>query len=102
MSQNSSIEKRKYLTITMTVVLFLVIYREYSKSVLTKTKKSYTEKSLSRVLDEKISEAFVQKPKRVLLLTTFRSGSTFAGQLFNQNFDAFYLFEPLGIVFQKC
>ncbi|XP_077180820.1 carbohydrate sulfotransferase 6-like [Paroedura picta] len=30
----------------------------------------------------------------VLILSTWRSGSTFAGQLFNQNPDVFYLMEP--------
>ena len=36
------------------------------------------------------------RPIKVLLLTAHRSGSTFVGELFNQNDDAFYLFEPLG------
>ena len=31
----------------------------------------------------------------VLLLTAHRSGSTFLGELFNQNSNAFYMFEPL-------
>ena len=31
---------------------------------------------------------------KVLLLTYMRSGSTFTGELFNQNPDAFYWFEP--------
>ena len=49
-------------------------------------------------IDDVIAEAYVQSPKKVLLLTAFRSGSTFAGELFNRNSDAFYLFEPLGTV----
>ena len=35
-------------------------------------------------------------PIKVLLVTAHRSGSTFLGELFNQNKNAFYLFEPLG------
>ena len=31
----------------------------------------------------------------VLLLTNYRSGSSFLGQLFNQHPNAFYTFEPL-------
>ena len=42
------------------------------------------------------------KPKKtktnVLLVTAYRSGSTFLGELFNRNNDAFYLFEPLAAV----
>ena len=34
-------------------------------------------------------------PMMVLLLTYQRSGSTFIGQMFNRNPDAFYAFEPL-------
>lgn len=32
---------------------------------------------------------------RVLLVTAHRSGSTFLGELFNRNPNAFYIFEPL-------
>ena len=32
---------------------------------------------------------------KVLLICAHRSGSTFLGELFNQNEKAFYLFEPL-------
>ena len=40
-----------------------------------------------------------QKTKtNVLLITAHRSGSTFLGELFNRNNDAFYLFEPLAAV----
>ena len=35
---------------------------------------------------------------KVLLLASHRSGSTFLGEIFNQNSEAFYLFEPLGAV----
>jgi len=35
---------------------------------------------------------------RVLLVTAHRSGSTFLGELFNRNPNAFYIFEPLASV----
>lgn len=38
---------------------------------------------------------FPDKQIKVLLVTAFRSGSTFTGQLLNINDDTFYLFEPL-------
>ena len=34
-------------------------------------------------------------PKSVVILTYQRCGSTFFGQVFNQNPEAFYLYEPL-------
>ncbi|XP_015280458.1 PREDICTED: carbohydrate sulfotransferase 5-like, partial [Gekko japonicus] len=37
----------------------------------------------------------------VLILSTWRSGSTFAGQLFNQNPDVFYLMEPAKHVWNR-
>lgn len=37
-------------------------------------------------------------PTKVLLLASHRSGSSFLGEIFNQNPNAFYLFEPLAAV----
>jgi len=37
-----------------------------------------------------------EKPIKVLIVSTYRSGSSFIGELFNQNSKSFYLFEPLG------
>lgn len=39
---------------------------------------------------------------KVLLLASHRSGSTFLGEIFNQNPEAFYLFEPLGAIQAKA
>ena len=40
--------------------------------------------------------AFVDgQPKSVIILTYQRSGSSFFGQMFNSNPNAFYMFEPL-------
>ena len=46
-------------------------------------------------VDNKSDEAERNKQKMfVILVTGFRTGSTFLGELFNQNDDALYLFEP--------
>ncbi|XP_068872059.1 carbohydrate sulfotransferase 1 [Aphelocoma coerulescens] len=37
----------------------------------------------------------LSRKTHVLILATTRSGSSFVGQLFNQHFNVFYLFEPL-------
>jgi len=39
-----------------------------------------------------------QSKTNVLLITAHRSGSTFLGELFNRNNNAFYMFEPLAAV----
>nr|XP_002130975.1 carbohydrate sulfotransferase 3-like [Ciona intestinalis] len=42
------------------------------------------------------------RQKVVILFTTKRSGSTFLGEVFNQNPEAFYLFEPLFPFTRTC
>ncbi|OXB61172.1 UNVERIFIED_CONTAM: hypothetical protein H355_007958 [Colinus virginianus] len=50
-----------------------------------------------RLCDESPTFAYNLSTRKthVLILATTRSGSSFVGQLFNQHFDVFYLFEPL-------
>nr|XP_033784646.1 carbohydrate sulfotransferase 1 [Geotrypetes seraphini] len=57
-----------------------------------------------RVLDTPLAEracdeipvvSNVSRKTHILILATTRSGSSFVGQIFNQHFDIFYLFEPL-------
>ncbi|KFO09951.1 Carbohydrate sulfotransferase 1 [Balearica regulorum gibbericeps] len=49
-----------------------------------------------RLCDESPTFAYnLSRKTHVLILATTRSGSSFVGQLFNQHFDVFYLFEPL-------
>ena len=48
---------------------------------------------LPRVWDPAFSEHLTKTPKVVILVTAFRSGSTFVGELFNQNPDILYDFE---------
>jgi hypothetical protein len=43
----------------------------------------------------------VNQTTKVLLVTHFRGGSTFLGQLFNQNPEAFYWFEPFATVYNQ-
>ena len=49
---------------------------------------------------EKINDTNSPQTK-VLLITAHRSGSTFLGELFNQNENVFYLFEPLAAIQSK-
>ena len=52
------------------------------------------------VKSEEIDDA--KRPQtKVLLIAAHRSGSTFLGELFNQNENAFYLFEPLVAIQSK-
>ncbi|KFV54330.1 Carbohydrate sulfotransferase 1 [Gavia stellata] len=49
-----------------------------------------------RLCDESPTFSYnLSRKTHVLILATTRSGSSFVGQLFNQHFDVFYLFEPL-------
>ncbi|KFQ40469.1 Carbohydrate sulfotransferase 1 [Mesitornis unicolor] len=49
-----------------------------------------------RLCDESPTFTYnLSRKTHVLILATTRSGSSFVGQLFNQHFDVFYLFEPL-------
>ncbi|XP_063679909.1 carbohydrate sulfotransferase 1-like [Bolinopsis microptera] len=48
---------------------------------------------LPKVWDPAFSEYLTTKPKVIILVTAFRSGSTFMGELFNQNPDILYDFE---------
>ncbi|NXL60175.1 CHST1 sulfotransferase, partial [Chordeiles acutipennis] len=49
-----------------------------------------------RLCDESPTFGYnLSRKTHVLILATTRSGSSFVGQLFNQHFDVFYLFEPL-------
>ncbi|XP_007890557.1 carbohydrate sulfotransferase 2 [Callorhinchus milii] len=41
------------------------------------------------------------KRQHVFVFTTWRSGSSFVGELFNQNPDVFFLYEPMWHVWQK-
>ena len=50
--------------------------------------------NLSEIQEKAHSEPF---PRKVLIISRGRSGSSFLGDLFNQNNEMFYLFEPMGI-----
>lgn len=43
---------------------------------------------------QRLPEPTVRSPKKVLLYTYMRSGSSFLGEIFNRNPDVFYIFEP--------
>ena len=44
------------------------------------------------------NENYNNNPTKVLIITSYRSGSTFLGELFNQHDDSFYFFEPLVVL----
>ena len=50
--------------------------------------------NLGEIQEKAQSEPF---PRKVLIISRGRSGSSFLGDLFNQNNKMFYLFEPMGI-----
>ncbi|KAG9276760.1 carbohydrate sulfotransferase 2-like [Astyanax mexicanus] len=45
--------------------------------------------------------SLAKKRQLVYVLTTWRSGSSFFGELFNQNPDVFFLYEPMWHIWQK-
>ena len=47
---------------------------------------------------DSVTEGHIQK---VILATYFRGGSTFLGEMLNNNPDAFYMFEPLNVPFNE-
>ena len=65
------------------------LYADLKKS-LTKMR-NFT--NSSKILEKSQPTPF---PRKVLIVSRGRSGSSFLGDLFNQNKEVFYLFEPLG------
>lgn len=54
------------------------------------------ERNISLKGDDLMPKKIIQRGKLfVLMVTGFRTGSTFLGEMFNQNSDVFYMFEPL-------
>ncbi len=44
----------------------------------------------------------VNNPKAVIIITTWRSGSKFLGEILSRHPNTFYSYEPLGKEFQAC
>ena len=55
------------------------------------------QETIAETLD-KVSDKFDIKPTHVAIVTNRRSGSSFLGQIFNQNPDVFFHFEPLKVM----
>ncbi|KAK2189778.1 hypothetical protein NP493_97g01001 [Ridgeia piscesae] len=113
--------RRKYLSVTIVGVLCIVYYvstwqssrlhRPFGdKSVVLSnqiravqplSEHSLTSKHVRRTVDNTTqtppSERGVSD-KRIIILTTRRSGSSFVGQLFNEHPDIAYLFEPMQLI----
>lgn len=65
-----------------------------SKNIKQKMPKA-TVKLQTNMYEEISRTLYKRKGTFVILASYYRSGSTFTGQIFNQNPDAFYLFEPM-------
>jgi len=91
----------RHISITILIVIFgLVLFKTFSKSrngsikdlqnnfnsTIFSNKKFSTNNKLQRKGSSR---------KQVLIVTEYRSGSSFIGEIFNRNPDIFYLFEPL-------
>lgn len=63
------------------------------RSMAAENRCGHIKDNVTRALCEDVNGQ--QGRKHILILATARSGSSFLGQLFNQNSDVFYLFEPL-------
>jgi len=55
--------------------------------------------NIDKIVGKNITK--IEQPVKVLIVSAYRSGSSFIGELFNQNSEAFYLFEPLGAVYSN-
>ncbi|XP_032805093.2 carbohydrate sulfotransferase 1 [Petromyzon marinus] len=51
--------------------------------------------NVAKIVETAATATAAPKRKHILIFATTRSGSSFMGQLFNQNPEVFYLFEPL-------
>ena len=74
--------------------------RQQPIDVSSKSKQIIQNEDLDTAGQEKIDDTNRSQTK-VLLITAHRSGSTFLGELFNQNKNVFYLFEPLAAIQSK-
>ncbi len=55
-----------------------------------------------RAVEKKMPITLLANATKVLLLTYYRGGSTFLGEIFRRNPEAFYWFEPLGGLLDKA
>uniref|UniRef100_A0A3Q2ZAX7 Sulfotransferase n=1 Tax=Hippocampus comes TaxID=109280 RepID=A0A3Q2ZAX7_HIPCM len=51
--------------------------------------------------EDPTAPSLAKKRQLIYVLTTWRSGSSFFGELFNQNPDVFFLYEPMWHIWQK-
>ena len=49
-------------------------------------------------VNQKQHEKFDSKKKKFLIYTSYRSASSFVGELFNNHLDIYYMFEPLKLL----
>ena len=77
----------------MHVLFGLKIYLYFLIWTSFRSHENFNPRVLPRIWDPAFSEHLTSTPKVVILVTAFRSGSTFVGELFNQNPDILYDFE---------
>ena len=64
-------------------------FQEGPQNVMQKVKEEFSSNKYGNVTQGR------EQPTFVILFAYYRSGSSFTGELFNQNTDAFYFYEPL-------
>jgi hypothetical protein len=88
--------KRFGFIIVFIIIINVYFYYKYSHSI-----QGIVEVRLQRFKKYHMNheeEKREKKVSKILLVTSHRSGSTFVGELFNKNPDAFYIFEPLALI----
>ena len=98
----------RHISITILIVIFgLVLFKTFSKSrngsikdlqnnfnSTIFSKKKFSTNNKLQTKDSTLHSKYSSR-KQVLIVTEYRSGSSFIGEIFNRNPDIFYLFEPL-------
>ena len=85
-SKMLKIIKLRHLILLVTISFYIYVYRTIPKT-------TYNPPEISPKYRPDYDS--LSKSVNVLLVTEYRGGSSFSGQIFNQNLNAFYLFEPL-------
>lgn len=90
-------KKFKILAILIGITILFVVFLSYGNIEDTADLQPQAEPKRANELKKNRRKIDKNAP-RVILLSQFRAGSTLVGEIFNQNPDIFYLFEPLNII----
>lgn len=91
------------LTIFCALVIFYIgrkscrgnLKNKYPPPIPMTSQRNQTEIQMTEMTKNDSPRKIVKDPTKVLIVARWHSGSTFAGDLFNKNPKAFYIFEPL-------